>query len=475
MKVIRNFIYNSVYQVLLLLLPIITAPYVSRVIGPKGVGTYSYTLSIVSYFVLFGTLGLTLYGNRQIAYEQNDKVLRSQTFWEIFFLRTICLLFSEIIFLFSTPFGHSSLSIFFQIQSIGLISSVLDISFYFMGMENFRVTAVRSIIFKILSVCAIFIFVRNQSDTWIYILILNLSTLFSNISLFPYLRNEISLPVWRKLHIFRPLFPSLWLFIPTIATNIYLQLNKTMLGSLKGLVQAGLFQQSDYLIKVIIGIVTSLGAVMMPRIANLYAKKNSSEIIRLLRESFSFISFISLPATFGIMAVSHEFAPLFFGERFSEVGNIMFIESGIIFLIGWSNIVGIQYLIPTNRMKAFTLSVVSGSVFNFFLNLLLIPKYGAVGAATATLFSEFSVTFIQFCFVRRHLPIFSMLKETWKYLISSFLMFILVSFVNLSFISNVFDLLVRIVLGCIVYLTLVYCLKADVLIMLKDKIKKHRS
>ncbi|WP_313900904.1 lipid II flippase MurJ, partial [Oenococcus oeni] len=260
--------------------------------------------------------------------------------------------------------------------------------------------------------------------------------LCSNISLFPYLRKQIFAPRWKSLKLFRLIKPALWLFIPTVATNIYLQLNKTMLGLFSGIKQAGYFQQSDYLIKMIISIVTALGTVMMPRIANLYSQQKNKEINSLLRKSFSFVSFISLPASFGVMALGPAFAPLFFGKSFEEVGDVMFVEAGIIFFIGWSNIIGIQFLLPTNRMKSFTFSVTAGALVNLLLNFLFIPRFGASGAAFTTLIAEFSVTIIQFLSVRKNLRIFPMISETWKYLVASIIMFFSIQSLNIFIISG---------------------------------------
>lgn len=469
MKIIKNYLYNVFYQVFVLLVPLITMPYIARVLGPTGVGINSFTNSNTQYFILIGSIGVSLYGNRQIAYYRDDKAKTSQIFWEVFLMRMITILVALLAFFIFLGFEKSYHQAYLM-QAILIVAAAFDISWFFMGFENFKVTVLRNIIVKLISLACIFIFVRGKGDLTLYIAVLSISQLIGNITLFPYLKRYINLPNWRELKIWRHFKPSLVLFVPQIATQVYLILNKTMVGKMVSVEAAGFYDNSDKIVKMVLAIVTATGTVMLPRVANTFAKGDHEQVKKYLYQSFDFVSAVSIPMMFGIAAIAPKFATMFFGQAFDAVGPLMMVESLVILFIAWSNVLGIQYLLPTGHNKEFTMSVTVGAVVNIILNVPLILWLGTEGAMISTVISEFSVTLYQFYIVRRELDLLQMMQDTWKYLLSGLIMFITVLTMNIRLPFSMVQLVIQALIGVIIYCGILYFMNPRILkYLIKNK------
>ena len=451
MRVVKNYLYNAFYQIFVLLVPLITTPYLSRVLGPTGVGINAYTNSIIQYFIIFGSVGVNLYGNRQIAYVRSNKEKMTDTFYEICTMRMVTVLLSYVAFLVFLSMTHRYHTYYFA-QSLSIIAAGFDISWFFMGVENFAVTVLRNFVVKLITLICIFSFVKNQSDLVFYILILSLSLLIGNLTLFPSLKRYIERPTYKRhLHVWKHVVPSLLLFVPQIATQVYLVVNKTMLGSMVSVQSSGYFDQSDKIIKITLAVVTATGTVMLPHVANAFANGEYKKTKVYLYRSFSFVSMLSFPMFFGIMAVSSKFVPLFFTDQFNAVIPLMVIESVVILLIAWSNVIGTQYLLPTKQTKTYTISVVLGAIVNIITNIPLIMVWGAVGAAVATVLSELVVTLYQLWSVRNQIEYQQLFEDNGKYLLSGLLMFIAVVFLDKFLPDTWLMLFLEVLFGIILY------------------------
>lgn len=463
MKVIKNYLYNASYQILNLLIPLITVPYISRVLGAHDVGINEYTNSWVTFFYLMGQMGITLYGNREVAYHRDDIYERSRTFWGVEALQLLTVSASLIaylaaVFLFSTTFKQ-----YFLLQGIWIVATGLDVSWYFMGLENFKVTVVRNTFVRLISIVLIFTIIKDTNDLGKYIAILGGTQLMGNLTLWPYLKDNV---VWVKVskwHPFQHFYPALLLFIPTITTQVYLVLNRLMLGRMSTQVALGNFGQADKIVKFVLAIVTATGTVMLPHVANKFAKGDVKGVRNSLYSSFNFVSAISVPMMFGLMAISARFAPWFLGSDFELAGRIMFLESPIIVLIAWSNVTGTQYLMPVNRVKEYTTSVTIGAVSNVIFNLFLIEGWGANGAAVATVCSEFLVTASQIAMIRGTIKRRKLFREQWKYFLCGFLMYLVVNRICLVINMTVANLCLEVVVGMIVYFLGLLLTKASII------------
>lgn len=467
MKVIRNYLYNVGYQVLAIIVPLITSAYVSRVLRPEGVGANAFTNSIIQYFILFASMGIGYYGNRQIAYVRDNRTKMAKTFWEIQIVKTIMILVSFIAFEIFLIFYARQFN-YMVAQSINLVALAFDISWFYEGVENFKVTVLKNSIVKIVSMIAIFLFIKGPNDVTLYIAVLALSTLLGNLTLWPDIYRDLPKVKIKSLNPWIHFLPMAELFIPQIAIQVYVQLNKTMLGVMVSETSAGFYQYSDGLVKVTLALITATGTVMLPHVANAFSHGNMNKVNEMLYKSFDFVSSLAYPMMLGLAAIALTLAPKYYGPGYGPVGKAMMIESFVILMIGWSNVLGVQYLVPIHKQKEFTASVTLGAIVNILLNIPLIKLWGLDGAMVATCVSEFSVTAYQLFTVRHLLSYKSLFHGSWKYFISGLCMFIVVFYMNRNLKASWFMMGLETIVGIIIYGILVYLLKAPII----DQIKK---
>lgn len=470
MKVIRNYLYNVGYQVLAIIVPLITSAYVSRVLRPEGVGANAFTNSIIQYFILFASMGIGYYGNRQIAYVRDNRPKMAKTFWEIQIVKTIMTLVSIIAFEIFLIFYTRQFD-YMLAQSLNLIAVAFDISWFYEGIENFKVTVLKNSFVKIMSMIAIFVFIKGPSDVTLYIVVLALSTLLGNLTLWPNIYRDLPKVKIGSLNPWIHFLPMAELFIPQIATQIYVQLNRTMLGVMVNETASGYYQYSDSLVKLILALVTATGTVMLPHVANAVSRGNMEQVNKMLYKSFDFVSAVAYPMMFGLAAISLTLAPKYYGPGYGAVGPAMMIESIVILMIAWSNVLGVQYLLPIHHQKQFTISVTVGALINIVLNFPLIKKWGLNGAMWATVLSEIGVMLYQLWAVKRLLNFRDLFFDSWKYLISSLVMFSIVFFMNRRLKSSWLMMIFEIFVGAGIYLFLICIMKAPIIKQINNIVK----
>jgi O-antigen/teichoic acid export membrane protein len=343
-----------------------------------------------------------------------------------------------------------------------------------MGIEDFKTTVMRNLILKVISILAIFTFVKTVDDLWIYILINSVSNFIGQAVLWRYVPKIVNYSKVSfddiKIHI----LPSLKLFIPTIATQIYCIFDKTLLGYLSSTNEVGLYDTGQKIINMSLTIVTSIGTVMLPMMTNVFSKGNINKVREYLIITFNVVSYISIPMVLGLMAISNGFAIWFFGNGFIKSGNIMMIESPIFLLISWSNIIGLQYMLPLGKSKEYTFSVTIGAIVDVIANLILIKSLCSIGAAISTVLAELAVTSVQIFLMRNYLPFKSMFKEIWKYSLAGLTMYIILLLFNKFFIYNLIFIIIRIIVGIFIYFLMLLILKSylqnNILNTIKSKI-----
>ncbi|WP_283109446.1 polysaccharide biosynthesis C-terminal domain-containing protein, partial [Thomasclavelia spiroformis] len=423
--------------------------------------------SIIQYFILFASMGIGYYGNRQIAYVRDNRTKMAKTFWEIQIVKTIMILVSFIAFEIFLIFYARQFN-YMVAQSINLVALAFDISWFYEGVENFKVTVLKNSIVKIVSMIAIFLFIKGPNDVTLYIAVLALSTLLGNLTLWPDIYRDLPKVKIKSLNPWIHFLPMAELFIPQIAIQVYVQLNKTMLGVMVSETSAGFYQYSDGLVKVTLALITATGTVMLPHVANAFSHGNMNKVNEMLYKSFDFVSSLAYPMMLGLAAIALTLAPKYYGPGYGPVGKAMMIESFVILMIGWSNVLGVQYLVPIHKQKEFTASVTLGAIVNILLNIPLIKLWGLDGAMVATCVSEFSVTAYQLFTVRHLLSYKSLFHGSWKYFISGLCMFIVVFYMNRNLKASWFMMGLETIVGIIIYGILVYLLKAPII----DQIKK---
>lgn len=458
-SIAKNYIYNLIYQMLTILLPFVTTPYLSRVLGAENIGIYGYTISIVTYFILFGTLGVSMYGQREIAYIQDDQKKRSKTFWEIIIIRTVTLTIS--IILFYIAYGRTGeYAIYYRILIIQLIANLFDISWLFQGIEEFDKTVLRNLIVKLFSLILIFVIIKLPYDLWKYFVIYVGSELIGNMSLWLYLPKYLEKTSIKDMQFKKHIKPIISLFVPQIAIQIYTVLDKTMIGKLAGdMVEVGYYEQAQKVVKATLTVLSALQIVMNSRIANAYASKDEKEIKKCLETSFNFVWFLATPMAFGLTAVASKFVPWYYGDGFDGVTSIIIATVPILIITGFSGITGVQYLVQIGKQKVFTISVAIGAISNVLFNIILIHYFNGVGAAIASVIAETIILGIQLIAFKEQFTLFEILKLGVKCLISGIVMFIAVKLLTDILEISIINTVIEVAVGAIVYIIMLIILK----------------
>lgn len=447
----KNFLYNTAYQILLILLPLITTPYISRVLGAERIGVYTYTYTLVNYFVLAAMLGVKNYGNRSIAAVRENPELLSRTFWEIYGLQFLCSALALAAYLGFIFFFETDNRLILIIQSIYLFSGMLDISWLFFGLEQFKVTVLRNIALKLLTLVCIFIFVRTAGDLWKYTLVVSLGTFLSQSYLWLFLRRHVTWHRPRFSGIFSHLRAELILFIPVIAVSLYKMMDKIMLKEMSTYIQVGYYESAEKILNIPTGIITALGTVMLPRMANLAANAKVEESKRYIYNSMLFAIFLACGMMFGISGIAEDFVPLFLGDSYLPcIGLLQALCSTVLF-ISWANVIRTQYLIPNHRDRSYIISVLLGAVVNLILNALLIPRMEAMGAVIGTVCAEASVCISQTLMVRKELEIGKYIKSTLPFLLMGAGMLLVILQLRGLFPSPILTVIVQVAVGICVY------------------------
>ena len=460
LSVKKNFILSTFYQILTLIIPFITAPYISRVLGADGVGLYSYTYSIEMYFSMFAALGTVSYGTREIARNRNDRYKRSKLFWEIelltVFTTTICLAFWAVWIIFNTRY-----KIYYLILTFYLLATMFDISWFFTGLEQFKYIVIQNSIFKLAGIIVLFIFVRTSSDVGIYIMIMSLTVLLSNMGMWIYLPKFISRVSMNELHVFVHFRETLIYFVPTIATSIYTVLDKTLIGVItKSVSENGYYEQATKIINMAKTITfTALNSVLGARISYLFAAEKYNEIHRRIELSVDYILFMGIGICFGLIGISERFVPLFFGHGYEKVVILLKLLSPIVVIIGVSNCLGSQYYTPAGLRGLSAKFLIVGSLINLVLNLILIPKLWSYGAVIASVLAELSIAVLYLKFCNGFITFKYLIKSSYKKIFSGVIMLLVISYIDGKLFPSIFSVSIEVIVGGLVYILLLLILK----------------
>ncbi|OWP36078.1 flippase [Limosilactobacillus fermentum] len=472
-KVLKNYLYNLTYQMLNVIIPFITAPYVSRVLGPSGVGDYNYIYGIVSYFGVFAVTGTVAYGQREIAKRQKDIVSRSKLFWDIFYFRLFSTVLVTIVYSYFTMNFLVKYRSLLLVNYVLIFSWILDVSWYFQGVENFKVTAVRNSFVRIISTVMIFVFVKSRTEVWLFTLIMCGSSLLGNVTMIPYLKNEIKILNVNLKEIFSRTRGIMSLFFPVIAIQLYTVLNKVMLGAMGSSREVGFYSQGNQVITVGTTVIYAFVAVLTPRIAALYAEKNDIQIKKYMSNAIANVYFMGLPMMMGCIAVAKLFVPVFFGKGYGPVVLLMQVMSVLFVIIGIDQLVG-TFLVSMNKQNIFTVAVTVAAVVNIIFNTLFIYLgMGALGVAYATIISELSTTIIEIIGLRSYIKLSDFYFYFIKYLIPSVIMYVAIRILNIFLAYGTLKLVILIVMGVLIYFMYMIISKDPLFYPLIDKYIHH--
>lgn len=422
-RIRTNFILNTISQLLRIITPLITTPYVSRVLGVDKVGTFSFSLSIQSYFCLFAVLGTVAYGSREVARERENVSKVSEIFWEITVLRALTTMLA-LIGWFILLSLQSENRIVFLILTAYVIASFFDISWLYTGLEKFPYIVTKTIIVRVLEVICIFIFVNSPDDLPIYCAIMGGGMLLGNISLWLNLHNCIGRVRIRELKPWRHFKGVIIYFLPSVATTIYTVLDKTLIGVItKSNYENGIYEQTTKVIEIAKAITfTSLNAVLSPRSSYLYIKKQFDIIKQNLSLSIEIMLAIGFGFVFGISAVANRFVPAFFGEGYSGTVLLLRLLSPIIVIITISNALGDQYYNPAGLRLKTSVYLIIGAGTNLLFNLILIPFFKSAGAVVASLIAEAVITALYLHNCEKYVTLRQVFMLSWKKILAGIIM-----------------------------------------------------
>lgn len=395
-----NFLFNLLNKGVAILLPLIMTPYITRVLTAKSLGLYTYSTTIASYFVTFILMGMGMYGSRLISQTKDNYVEFEKSYSKLITVQVINAFFAIFVYVIYLFLGNFENKIIFSIQLLYIVSACFDVSWFFSGIENFIVMAVRNVIINIVSVVLIFTLVKDENDLWIYVFIKAGSVFLSQIYLFSiFFRNfNYRVPRWKDIiNVYRGLIV---LFIPVLFDSIFQTIDRLMLAT-TSYENVGLYYSSRMITDIPQTFITSLNIILFPRISSLIAKKNQSEAEDIFRYSLVLIVGFCIIVAFGIRAISFDFVSLFFGKSYQEVAIYLPVLSIYIFLAAWSSTIRYQYLLPRSLDKIYVIAIVISVFVNIGLNYFLIPKLAIMGAIYATLISEFVICLYETYFVRR--------------------------------------------------------------------------
>ncbi|WP_076639000.1 oligosaccharide flippase family protein [Latilactobacillus sakei] len=470
----KNFIYNAMYQVLIVLLPIITAPYISRVLGASKMGIYSYTYSIAYYFLLAAKLGLDNYGNRSISRVRDDKDKINQVFSSIYYFQFFIACIAIIGYIGYLFFISNNLTIA-VIQILWVIGAIFDVNWLFYGLENFKVVVFRNTVVKVLAAIMILLLVRKSSDLWIYTLIMGGSALIGFLVTWPFVLKQVRLVYVKKQDVFKHFKQILILFIPVIAISVFTVLDKIMLGKLSSFSQVGFFEGAEKILIAPKGVIGALGIVMLPRMASLYGENNLKQKNKYIELSLSFAIVLSIAFMFGLIAISSNFVPFFYGIKFKPTITLLSIMAITLPFYSIGNVIRTQMLIPSMRDAPYVVSVILGAIINVIINLMLIKPLGAVGAVVATLCAEIIVACYQINSVKKELELRKYMKLILYFFVIGLFMASVVLYIGVSIKNRILGLTIQIVVGMSIYSLLgIYTLKKSkdpVITLLSNRLK----
>ena len=451
----KNFILNVVYQLLIYIFPLITTPYISRVLGVNNVGIYSYTYSIVSLFMLAALLGINNYGNRETARVRDNQDRLNKKFSSIYTLQLFISITTLIIYYIYIVFFCKKYKEIAFAQSIFLISTCFDVNWFYFGLEKFKLTISRNVLIKVISIICIFLFVRSRSDLWKYTVIMAVATLISQLYLIIILHKYVKFVKVGIKEAFSNFKQVLILFIPVLAYGIYGIMDKTMIGLMSTTVQLGNYENAQKIVSIPISIITALGTVMLPRMSYVLKDKNA-DFKPIIKSSMKLALVMSTTMTFGIILVSKEISAIMFGPEFTESSMIMSILSLYLVFTAWANVIRTQYLIPTRNDKIYVESTLFGAIVNLVFNLTFIPKYGAYGACVGTILAEVSVMLWQTIKARNSLEIKQYIYIYIECLWKSIIMFVFAFVSSFFFHGVLIKFVIKVGVSVIVFVLLNY-------------------
>lgn len=451
----KNFIFQFLYQIVVIIIPMILSPYLTRTLHETSLGIYSYVHSISYYFVILANLGISRHGQRLIAQNRDDMIKLRKAFWSLFSLHALFSLFVTILYFgFVLIFVKSDVCVYY-IEGFFVLSALFDITWFFYGLENFKSVVTKNLIIKILQCVSIFIFVHNPSDLYVYTLICSLSILMGQIVMIPQAFKLVKIINFSASDIIKHIKPIVVFAIAVIASTLYTTFDMTLLGILTNKENVAFYNYANQIISIPNVLIGVLGTVMFPKACKLAADGDKEGQKRYIDYSVIFTAIISMGAIFGLLAVADLLSVVYYGEAFAVCGGIMKALSPIIYIIGMGSIVRTQYMIPNGMDKEYTLCIIYNAIINLVLSISLIPILGVYGAVIGTVSAESFGMIYQMVLCKKFIKISDVLKSTLPYMFIGIVMYSVLWIIDLICGKSIWTLIIQVIVGMGIFAILV--------------------
>lgn len=470
----KNIVYNTLYQIFTVITPFITAPYISRVLGVENIGINSYLHSVLYFFTMFAVLGTEVYGIREISRTRDNKQTYSKLFFEIEFT---VLLTSSIVLI-----GWIIYTIFFAeykfycaLFTINIFAIMININWFYQGLEKFSYTVVRNFIVKLICIILILTTVKKPEHLYRLIILNTISDFIGNFLLWIPLKKIVVKVNFRTLKLLPHLKESIIYFIPTIATSVYQVLDKTLIGLMStGFSENGYYEQTVKILNLVKALCySSITTVMGTRISYLFSNNKLEEIKNKIYTSLDLVFLLSIGACFGLLFVTPDFVSVFYGQGYDKTVILTQILCFTIIIIGISICINSLYFIPAGLRKKSLIFEISGAIINLILNLILIPRLQSVGAAIGTICAESVIAFL-YIFKSRHIIGFKkILILSYKKFIAAIIMSVWLFFITKLDLIIYIKLILEVLSGAFVYIITLVIIKDKTIFNIICKIRKR--
>lgn len=473
----KNILYKLLYELLIIAVPIITTPYVSRVLEADGVGINSYIGAYMSYFVLFGTLGTVNYGTKLIASNRDNYTEKSKAFWELEGLSFITCLLALVLWLVFSGFRGDN-SLYFYAMTPVIIANMLDISWLYVGCEKIGYTVFVNSICKVGGVIGLFIFVKSKNDLFAYIIINSMALLLGSISMWLFLPKMVGKVELKEINVWKHFKESVDFFIPTIMVSVYQVLDKILIQLITNDdYQNGYYEQTIKIITLLKTLVYSaVGSVVSARVSYHVANHEWERVSEKILQVFEYVFFMGCGCVFGLISISNVFVRIFFGKGYEEVSLLLKIISPLLVICGISSSMSVLYYMPTGKNKQLSKCIFVGSVINLIINGILIPRWGAMGAVLASVVAEGVIMFLTITNCEGIISFVTIIKCLYKKIIAGFFMAVILCGLKSSINGiGVLELFAYCAIGLMVYILFLLLLRDNSLKyvygIVKDKMR----
>jgi len=462
-----NYIYNLVNTITNTLFPLITFPYVTHIMGAEGFGRVNFLNSIISYIIMLAGLGIPLYAIREIARVRNNPKILNQTTAEILVLHTILTLVGYVIVLllcFIVPKIYQDAYLFLLLSS-SLVFTTIGCEWFYQGIEDFKYVTIRAVIVRVICIILLFIFVKSKDDIMLYGLYCVLGTVGNNLLNFLHLKKYINRKYIdiKNFNPIRHLKSVSMVFILIVVSTVYISLNTVLLGFLKNSTAVGYYTAGIKIFTILFGIINSLTSILIPHFSNLIALKKEEEFRIIVQKVYNFVIAISFPLTIGLIFVSPYAIILLCGEDFRFAILVSQITAPMLFIVGLSNVFGMQILYPLGKINIIIKSVIIASVVDILTIIILSPRLSHVAAALGYLLAEITATLFEYLMGKKYIPIMFFNKGVSNYIIASIIMAVVLYFVTKIESTNLFMTISILSAGLISYLLSLLILKDSLL------------